>query len=69
MTGQGSGAPRQRDEVPRWHRSILVGGMDLSRGGQARNIEMGVLIDDPGLATRLVHQWRGLIESGLVARA
>jgi hypothetical protein len=29
---------------------------------------MGVLIDDPGLATRLVHQWRGLIESGLVKK-
>ena len=32
-------------------------------------IEMGVLIDDPGLATRLVHQWRGLIESDLVTKA
>jgi hypothetical protein len=30
---------------------------------------MVVLIADPGLATRLVHQWRGFIESGLVAKA
>ena len=37
--------------------------------GQTRNIEMGVLVDDPGLANRLVHQWRGLIESGLVTKA
>jgi phosphatidylserine/phosphatidylglycerophosphate/cardiolipin synthase-like enzyme len=37
--------------------------------GQTRNIEMGVLVDDPGLASRLVHQWRGLIESGLVTKA
>jgi hypothetical protein len=29
---------------------------------------MGVLVDDPGLASRLVHQWRGLIESGLVTK-
>jgi len=37
--------------------------------GQTRNIEMGVLVDDPGLANRLVHQWRGLIEPGLVTKA
>jgi hypothetical protein len=30
---------------------------------------MGVLVDDPGLATRWIHRWRGLIESGLVTKA
>ena len=47
----------------------LVTSANFTDRGQTRNIEMGVLIDDPGLATRLVHQWRGLIESGLVTKA
>jgi phosphatidylserine/phosphatidylglycerophosphate/cardiolipin synthase-like enzyme len=47
----------------------LVTSANFTDRGQTRNIEMGVLVDDPGLATRLVHQWRGLIESGLVTRA
>ncbi len=47
----------------------LVTSANFTDRGQTRNIEMGVLVDDPGLATRLVHQWRGLIESGLVTKA
>lgn len=47
----------------------LVTSANFTDRGQTRNIEMGVLVDDPGLATRLVHQRRGLIESGLVTRA
>jgi phosphatidylserine/phosphatidylglycerophosphate/cardiolipin synthase-like enzyme len=47
----------------------LVTSANFTDRGQTRNIEMGVLVDDPALATRLVHQWRGLIESGLVTRA
>jgi PLD-like domain len=46
----------------------LVTSANFTDRGQTRNIEMGVLIDDSGLATRLVHQWRALIESGLVVR-
>ncbi|HXV60101.1 MAG TPA: DISARM system phospholipase D-like protein DrmC [Vicinamibacteria bacterium] len=47
----------------------LVTSANFTDRGQTRNIEMGVLIDDPGLASRLVQQWRGLIESGLVTKA
>jgi len=47
----------------------LVTSANFTDRGQTRNIEMGVLVDDPGLASRLVHQWRGLIESGLVTKA
>jgi len=47
----------------------LVTSANFADRGQTRNIEMGVLVDDPGLATRLVLQWRGLIESGLVTKA
>lgn len=47
----------------------LVTSANFTDRGQTRNLEMGVLVDDAGLATRLVHQWRGLIESGLVTRA
>jgi PLD-like domain len=46
----------------------LVTSANFTDRGQTRNIEMGVLIDDPDLASRLVQQWRGLIESGLVVR-
>ncbi|MGH9319806.1 MAG: DISARM system phospholipase D-like protein DrmC [Vicinamibacteria bacterium] len=46
----------------------LVTSANFTDRGQTRNIEMGVLVDDPGLATRLVQQWRGLIESGLVTK-
>jgi phosphatidylserine/phosphatidylglycerophosphate/cardiolipin synthase-like enzyme len=47
----------------------LVTSANFTDRGQTRNIEMGVLVDDPVLASRLVHQWRGLIESGLVTKA
>lgn len=47
----------------------LVTSANFTDRGQTRNLEMGVLIEDPGVASRLVHQWRGLIESGLVERA
>ena len=47
----------------------LVTSANFTDRGQTRNIEMGVLIDDPSTASRLVHQWRGLIESGLVTKA
>ncbi|MGH9318317.1 MAG: phospholipase D-like domain-containing protein [Vicinamibacteria bacterium] len=47
----------------------LVTSANFTDRGQTRNLEIGVLVDDPGLATRLVHQWRGLIESGLVTKA
>jgi phosphatidylserine/phosphatidylglycerophosphate/cardiolipin synthase-like enzyme len=50
-------------------RRALVTSANFTDRGQTRNIEMGVLVDDPSLATRLVHQWRGLIESGLVTKA
>ena len=44
----------------------LVTSANFTFSGQQRNIEMGVLIEDTGLATKLVHQWRALIDSGLV---
>lgn len=47
----------------------LVTSANFTDRGQTRNLEMGVLIEDPGLARRLVLQWRGLIESGLVVKA
>jgi phosphatidylserine/phosphatidylglycerophosphate/cardiolipin synthase-like enzyme len=47
----------------------LVTSANFTDRGQTRNIEMGVLVDDPATASRLVHQWRGLIESGLVTKA
>ena len=47
----------------------LVTSANFTFSGQQRNIEMRVLIEDASLATRLVQQWRALIDSGLVVRA
>ncbi|MEZ4364017.1 MAG: DISARM system phospholipase D-like protein DrmC [Kofleriaceae bacterium] len=48
----------------RW---ALVGSANFTHNAHARNIEVGVLIDDPAFASSLASQWRGLIESRLVA--
>lgn len=47
----------------RW---ALIGSANFTHNAQARNIEAGVLIDDPVFAHDLVRQWVGLIEAGLV---
>ena len=44
----------------------LIGSANFTHNAQARNIEVGVLIDDPSFAHDLVRQWQGLIEAGLV---
>jgi phosphatidylserine/phosphatidylglycerophosphate/cardiolipin synthase-like enzyme len=44
----------------------LIGSANFTHNAQARNIEVGVLIDDPVFAHDLVRQWQGLIEAGLV---
>ena len=49
----------------RW---TMVGSANFTHNAHARNIEVGVLIDDVDFALALTHQWRGLIETGLVAR-
>jgi hypothetical protein len=65
----GTEAVQERDERLLFDEvQALVTSASFTDRGQTRNIEMGVLVDDPALATRLVHQWRGLIESGLVTR-
>lgn len=50
-------------------RKALVTSANFTDRGQTRNIEAGVLIEDPGFASRLAGQWRGLVEAGLVVRA
>jgi phosphatidylserine/phosphatidylglycerophosphate/cardiolipin synthase-like enzyme len=47
-------------------RLALIGSANFTHNAQARNIEVGVLIDDPVFAHDLVRQWMGLIEAGLV---
>lgn len=44
----------------------FVSSANFTQRGQERNIEVGVLIDDPGFASFLGGQWLGLIDSGLV---
>ena len=44
----------------------LVTSANFTDRGQTRNIEAGVLIDDPDFATNLVAQWERLIAAGLV---
>lgn len=46
----------------------LVTSANFTDRGQTRNIEAGVLIEDPGFACELAAQWRLLIAEGLVRR-
>jgi phosphatidylserine/phosphatidylglycerophosphate/cardiolipin synthase-like enzyme len=46
----------------------FVSSANFTQRGQERNIEVGVLIDDPGFASFLRGQWLGLIDSGLVGQ-
>jgi phosphatidylserine/phosphatidylglycerophosphate/cardiolipin synthase-like enzyme len=50
-------------------RKALVTSANFTDRGQTRNLEMGVLVDDSAFGSRLVQQWRGLIEAGLLVRA
>lgn len=44
----------------------FVSSANFTDRGQERNIEVGVLIEDPRFATQLAKQWDGLVQSGLV---
>jgi hypothetical protein len=50
-------------------KKALVTSANFTDRGQTRNIEAGVLIEDPGFASRLAGQWRGLVEANLVVTA
>ena len=45
----------------RW---ALVGSANFTNRGQHRNLEVGILVDDPDFAGRLSEQWLGLLSSG-----
>jgi phosphatidylserine/phosphatidylglycerophosphate/cardiolipin synthase-like enzyme len=49
-------------------RFTLIGSANFTDRGRTRNIEVGVLIDDPDFARQLVRQWQGLVNEGLVER-
>lgn len=49
-------------------RVTLVTSANFTDRGHTRNIEAGVLVDDPSFASRFTAQWRGLIETGLAKR-
>lgn len=49
----------------RW---ALVGSANFTHNAHARNIEAGVLIEDPAFASSLALQWRGLVDNRLVTR-
>ncbi len=51
-------------EFPRWF--VCQG---CRRQGQERNIEVGVLLRDPRIATHLARQWMSLVSGGLVGEA
>ncbi len=50
-------------------RLALVTSANFTGRGHARNIEVGVLIEDERFATELSRQWHGLVAAGLVRRA
>jgi phosphatidylserine/phosphatidylglycerophosphate/cardiolipin synthase-like enzyme len=43
----------------------FVSSANFTQRGQERNIEVGVLIEDPSFASYLAGQWMGLVEAGL----
>jgi phosphatidylserine/phosphatidylglycerophosphate/cardiolipin synthase-like enzyme len=45
----------------------FVSSANFTQRGQERNIEVGVLIENPGFASHLAGQWLGLVEAGIVA--
>jgi phosphatidylserine/phosphatidylglycerophosphate/cardiolipin synthase-like enzyme len=47
-------------------RLTLIGSANFTDRGQSRNIEVGVLIEDPGFARQVVEQWQGLVNQKLV---
>jgi len=44
----------------------FVSSANFTQRGQERNIEVGVLIDEPSFASYLAGQWLGLIDAGIV---
>ncbi|HOU91963.1 MAG TPA: DISARM system phospholipase D-like protein DrmC [Polyangiaceae bacterium] len=44
----------------------FVSSANFTQRGQERNIEVGVLVEDPVFASSLAGQWMGLIEGGIV---
>ncbi len=46
----------------------LITSANFTERGQARNIELGALIDDPGFGRQVVEHWRGLALAGLFVR-
>lgn len=46
----------------------FVSSANFTQRAHDRNIEVGVLLDDPSFARFLAAQWNGLVEAGLVAR-
>jgi phosphatidylserine/phosphatidylglycerophosphate/cardiolipin synthase-like enzyme len=44
----------------------FVSSANFTDRGQERNIEVGVLIDDPRFAMQLAQQWDGLAKAGIV---
>ena len=47
----------------------LITSANFTDRGQTRNIELGVLIEDPDFASRVAAQWRSLAEAGVLERA
>ncbi len=47
-------------------RRALVTSANFTSRGQARNVEVGALVEDPDFAATLVGQWRGLLADGLL---
>ena len=50
-------------------RLTFVGSANFTHNAHARNIEVGILVEDSSLATELGRQWQGLYNAGLVSEA
>lgn len=47
--------------------AVVITSANFTEAAQQRNIEAGVLLDNPRLATRLTQQFNQLLEAGVFA--
>lgn len=50
-------------------RRTLITSANFTDRGHSRNVELGVLIDDPEFGARVVAQWRALVDEGVFVAA
>jgi phosphatidylserine/phosphatidylglycerophosphate/cardiolipin synthase-like enzyme len=51
------------------HQHVFVSSANFTEAGQQRNIEVGLRLDEPGLAKKLVEHFRKMVDTNQFLRA